>query len=163
MNTIDRQLHSQEGSAVIVAIMILAILTLVGLSGAQVATNEVRIATNEKLHKISFFAAESARAYVMAQGNLFGASNLAAGTPHYFPNASDPYVADTVGNGAPFVLSGSTTFQGSVEYVGFSNPPRGSGFDPTHFRAHTYQMVCTGSETRGTETDIEAGFYRIGF
>jgi len=50
---------NQRGSALIVAIMILAILTLVGIAVTNTTRIETIIAGNEKFHKIAFYNADS--------------------------------------------------------------------------------------------------------
>jgi hypothetical protein len=55
------------------------------------------------------------------------------------------------------------SFNGDVEYLGSAIPPRGSGFEVGKFVSHRYQMNSTGLGPRSSKSEIEAGFYRIGF
>lgn len=60
MNRYKEILNEQEeGSALIVALMILVILTLIGISGLTTTDIELRIAANERNYKIAFFHADS--------------------------------------------------------------------------------------------------------
>ena len=153
---------NNSGSVTMLALMILVLLTLMGVSGINTSSLELRSATNDHLYKLAFFGADSARAYVMLNSDFYGAQNIDTTTPHLFPNDSDPYVPITAGTPAPFNLGDSQSFSGSVQYNREGVPPRGSGYDTSKFRSHQYAMTCTGNGPRNTEVRIEAGFYRIG-
>jgi Tfp pilus assembly protein PilX len=51
-------LNAESGSALILAILVLAILTILGISAVNTSTLEVQIATADMLHKEAFFAAD---------------------------------------------------------------------------------------------------------
>jgi hypothetical protein len=52
-------LNNEKGYAIVVAICVLAILTLGGASMIQMSITEQRISTNYQIHKMNFYAAES--------------------------------------------------------------------------------------------------------
>jgi hypothetical protein len=166
MNTRTKYLDNQGGSATLVALLVLILLTIIGMSGARTASVELNITKNDNLNKLAFYSAEASRAYVMLHPNLYGVDNIdpdPLAHPHYFPYVSDdPYIPDTVGTSAPYNQLGSKqSFTGSVKYLRHSPPPRGSGYDTENFRAHRYSMTCIGNGPNTTKT-ITAGFYRIG-
>ena len=167
MNRIEKRLppslKAEQGYATIMALLVLALLTLMGISGITTSSSEVRSATNDNLHKMAFYSAEASRAYIVNNRNLYGVDNIdAASQPHLFPNNSNPYVPVTAGTVAPFNLGNGMSFNGSVQYLGGATPPRGSGYDTSKFRAHQYSANCIGAAPRNTNEQIEAGFYRIG-
>jgi hypothetical protein len=165
MNTITKCLDNQGGSATLVALLVLTLLAIMGMSGARTASVETEIAGNENLNKLAFYSAEASRAYVMLHPAIYGVDNIDAGTPHYFPIPSsnlDPYIALTTDTATPMALGNNQSFNGSVAYAGHSMPPRGSGYDSASFRAHQYSMTCQGNGPRDTSKTINAGFYRIG-
>jgi hypothetical protein len=165
MKSITKYRSDQSGSAALVALMVLCLLTIMGLSGARTASVELEIAGNDALNKRAFYSAEASRAYVMMHPGLYGATNVdpSPAPPHLFPNDTDPYVPNTAGPAVPFDLGNDQSFDGSVEYTSSTLPPRNSGNDVTSgLRAHRYAMTCTGSGPRNTTKDIRAGFYRIG-
>jgi hypothetical protein len=124
----------------------------------------MKIASNDKFHKITFYAAEAARAYVRAKIDLYGPDNITVGSSHWFPNNSDPYVqAASEADVAEYTLNTFQSFTGDVAYTGFSDPPRGSGYEAGKFRSHRYTMTCIGYGPRISSGQIQAGFYRIGF
>ncbi len=59
MSKIFSPLNNDKGSVIIVAIIILALLTIVGISGTSTSTIEVRIATNGQDHQLDFYVADS--------------------------------------------------------------------------------------------------------
>jgi len=51
-------LKNEQGSVLVVALMILVLLTIIGISASTTSTIDIQIAGNEKFHKISFYAAD---------------------------------------------------------------------------------------------------------
>jgi Tfp pilus assembly protein PilX len=54
-----RILNNQDGSVLVLALILLVLLTLMGLSTINTSTTEVKIADNEKRHKIGLYAADA--------------------------------------------------------------------------------------------------------
>jgi len=52
-------LVKEQGSVMIIALLILALLTIIGISAAKTSGIEIQIAANEKFHKIAFYNADS--------------------------------------------------------------------------------------------------------
>ena len=164
MKSFDRLFRNEDGSAIILALMILVLLTVIGIAGSNSTRTEMKIASNDKFHKITFYAAETARAYVRTKIDLYGPEHITVGSRHWFPNNSDPYVqAASEADVAEYTLNTFQSFTGDVAYTGFSDPPRGSGYEAGKFRSHRYTMACTGHGPRISSKQIQAGFYRIGY
>jgi hypothetical protein len=53
-------IDNQRGSALVVALLMLVVLTLIGISATTTTTFELQIATNDKLFKRAFYAADGA-------------------------------------------------------------------------------------------------------
>ena len=53
-------IDNQRGSALVVALLMLVVLTLIGISATSTTTFELQIATNDKLFKSAFYAADGA-------------------------------------------------------------------------------------------------------
>jgi hypothetical protein len=53
-------LKNEEGSAIVFALMILLVVTIVGLSSSQTTTTELQIVRNEGVHKQNLYLAEGA-------------------------------------------------------------------------------------------------------
>lgn len=146
---------SEEGSILVVALVILVLLTVIGISASRTTNTELLIAGNEKLHKIAFYSAEAGRGYVARQSSLYGTDNITEGGKLYFPNNSIP--------SQKYALDSTQSFNGNVEYLGSFSVPRGKGFEAGKFKAHRYKMTCNGYGPSNAESNVETGFYRIGF
>ncbi len=76
---------NEEGSVLVIAMMILVLLTLIGMSISNISTIEVEIAGNERSHKRTFYAAEAGIGHAIATlQDQFATNNmalLAAGQP----------------------------------------------------------------------------------
>jgi Tfp pilus assembly protein PilX len=59
MKKVIRVIHGEQGSALIVTIMVLALLSIVAFSSVRSSTTEVQIAGNELQHQKYFFTAEA--------------------------------------------------------------------------------------------------------
>lgn len=148
-------LKNENGSALLISLLILGLLTLLGIFATNTTNIEIQIAGNEKVHKLGFYAAEAARGYVSASTGLYGPDNIIVGGKLYFPNNADP--------SEQYPLDSTQFFAGEVEYTGSSAPPRGSGYEVGKFKAHNYEMTCNGYGPSNAQSRITAGFYRIGF
>jgi hypothetical protein len=148
-------INNENGFVIVIALLMLAIVTVIGIAATRTSETELQISGNEKFHKLSFYAAEAARGYVVDDPSLYGGDNITEGVSIYFPNNADP--------SATYELDSTQSFKGDVEYIGFSEPPRGSGYEAGKFKAHRYQMTCDGYGPSNSQSQVEAGFYRIGF
>ena len=147
--------NNERGFAIIVALIMLAIITVIGIAATRTSETETRIAVNERLYNIAFYTAEAGTAFVAESPSFYGSDNITVGGSLSFPNDADPTES--------YALSTSQSFNGEVEYLGSSTPPRGSGYDAEKFKAHRYQMTCSGYGPSNSISQIEIGFYRIGF
>jgi Tfp pilus assembly protein PilX len=59
MKEIKPILTNDKGSAILVALMILVLLTIIGMAATQNSNTELKITTNSQLYKMAFYAAES--------------------------------------------------------------------------------------------------------
>ena len=142
----------------VLALIVMILLTLMGMAATTTSTIEVQIAANENYHRLAFYSAEAALAYMIKTKALYYDDNITEGDPAYFPDTSD--------SSAKYTLGSTQKFNGSVEYQGWSVPPAGSGFEvggTTEYKAHRYAAISTGYGSSGAQSQVEVGFYRIGF
>lgn len=59
MNMHGKTLGKQEGSVTLVVVIVLALLTVIGISASNMSTTELEIAGNDKDYKIAFYHTES--------------------------------------------------------------------------------------------------------
>ena len=57
-NTLDIRRRSQKGSIAVIALLIMVVLTIIGLSISRTSTTEIQIAGNDLFMKQSFYIAE---------------------------------------------------------------------------------------------------------
>ncbi|MFZ7111341.1 MAG: PilX N-terminal domain-containing pilus assembly protein [Desulfatiglandales bacterium] len=155
MKSAYAKMKDEEGSVLVVALMLLVFLTFLGISASTTSEVEIQVAGNSKFHKTAFYAGEAARGYVPWHTDLYGPDNITLGQGLTFPSNADPTQT--------YALGSSQSFKGRVGYVGFSAPPRGSGYSAEKFKAHRYEMDCDGYGPSNAQSEIKAGFYRIGF
>ena len=139
----------------VVVLMILSILTVIATAGTNNSITERRSATNEQIHELAFYAADTGRAYVIEHVDLYHDENITVNGSIAFPDKDNPTV--------PFSMGTLESFKGNVEYLGAGITPRGSGFEVGRFSSHRYQITTTGYGPRNSKSEIETGFYRIGF
>lgn len=155
MQSLTRLIRNQEGSLIVVVLMILALLTISGIAAITTSNTEQQAATSEQIYKMAFFAADSGKAYVSQNLDLYHEDNVTPGGSLSFPDTTDATVK--------YNLGAQRSFNGAVEYLGSSSPPRGSGYEVGTYRAHIYQIDSNGYGPRNSEIPIQDGFYRIGF
>ena len=59
MQKITSITNNQQGSVIIMAVIVLALLTVIGISATNTSTTEVQVSTNAVLHNIAFYTADS--------------------------------------------------------------------------------------------------------
>ena len=142
--------NKETGSVLVVALVVLMLLTIIGIAASQMSESELNMAANWKFQREAFYAAESARGYVARSPELYDNQNVTIGAPKSFSSPKG-------------LLGGKQSFDGTVEYIGASAAPRGSGFETGRFKAYRYKMQCNGHGPSGAKAVIEIGFYRLGF
>jgi hypothetical protein len=147
--------NNENGYMIVAVLMILSILTVIATAGTNNSITEQRSATNEQIHELSFYAADTGRAYVIEHVELYHEDNISPGGSIAFPDKDN--------SAATFSMGPLESFQGEVEYIGSGTTPRGSGFEVGKFSSHRYRIKTTGHGPRNTKSEIETGFYRIGF
>ena len=151
----QKQLENENGYMIVVVIMILSVLSVIATAGTSKSITERRSATNEQIHQLSFYAADTGRTYVVKHSDLYHDDNITIGEGLAFPDNDNPSDQYPVGS--------QESFNGDVEYLGSGPPPRGSGFEIGKFKAHRYELNSRGFGLRDSNCEVEAGFYRIGF
>lgn len=145
----------QRGSVLIIALFMLMLFTIMGVIATRMSITELKASSNEKVHRLAFYLAEAARAYVAQSPELWGPNNLSSSSPKNFSS-----------HAAGVVLGETQSFDGEVRFLEKSVPPRGSGFETSTFKAYKYKMTCNGyygHDPNKAKASIEAGFYRVGY
>ena len=134
MKKIISQLKNEEGSVIVVALIIMVLLLIMGISATNMSSIESQILRNTIIQKQAFYGAEAAREYVPPHTALYFGANTTVDAGVNFP-----------GPGTDEKISiGSQSFNGTVTYRGSSQPPRGSGTEAGKFKAHRYEITGNG-------------------
>ena len=151
MNFVTQQCHNQNGAVIFVAIVFLALLTLVGVSSINTSTTEVRIASNAQTNKIEFYVADSG----WKQGAMW--LDDYAGPPAYRNNSGD--VVRNFGDGDSNVLNNDFP-------AGTQDSPHDSSANDMSYYAIPYWFKVTHlpNETQtveGSSKNYKRHYYRV--
>ena len=144
-------IDNENGTVIFVAIIFLALLTLIGVSSISTSTTEVRIAGNAQYNKIEFYIADSG----WKQGAMW--LNDYAGPPTY-QNSSGNIVRN-FGDGDSDVLNNDFP-QGTED-----SPHASTANDMSHYAIpYWYKVIHLPAETEMVEDsnkNYQRYFYRM--
>jgi hypothetical protein len=126
-------LTNDHGAALVIALMMMIMLTLVGLASIFTSTFEVKLSGNKRASTNAFYAADSGVQVIMANIDNF---NLPG---KYVDDKYDPFTDP---------LNPNPT-KAAVEITHIPDQhgsPRGSGFSATHFEFIYYVIDSTGQD-----------------
>ena len=156
MNNMVSNLKNENGSALILALLILVLLTLMGISATTTSTVGVQMAGSEKFYDLAFYSAESGwqRALNWLDDQYPGVTdNLVWDGTSFIAVAGSLEEADTVG--IPLAVDNNTQYFVKIEFAGTAPVP-GYG---TSFRRFNYRVnsVGVGSGNARSEVEVTAG------
>jgi hypothetical protein len=153
----------EQGNATVVALMLLAVLTLIGLAVSRIAGIDTQIAGNQIPYRQSFYVAEGGvnrEAAEVGRGN-YPVTNVNA---FYDPQNPEETRLATEGGlypsgtlpGPSHVVSGES-YKFELQYMGHYVPP--AGYSAVHFSRYDYMINAEGGEA-----DVRVGsrYYKIG-
>jgi len=146
----NRKSKAQDGSVMIIALMLMVVLMIIGVSISRTSRTDIRIAANEKQHKQNFYITEGGlhrEAQEIGRGNypvidIYTLQTLATHNSAGLP-APTPHVV--LGDGYNF----------GVDYIGFFLPPK--GYSATDFSRYDYNI-----DSQRASVGILARYYKIG-
>lgn len=145
----------QRGAALVIALVILLVLTVMGVSGIRHATLEESMAFNTQAKSLTFQAAETAIGGVVINRGTVLNQALGAGTGGSIAN---DYTALVNPPGATPVVSATVT----TTYVGWQNAPGYSLKDSANVQLN-FNITGSGSMAAASATSVHLqGVARIG-
>jgi type IV pilus assembly protein PilX len=147
----------QEGAALITALVMLVILTLLGLSSISTSTMEERMAANAQEINRAFQAASTGLEIAFTDETAFDTSL----TVESDGTADDKYVKSNTGVGGTGSYAYNATSNYNSVFRQMTVPPRGSGWDSSYGYYH-FQLSSTGTTDSGASSTVNAGAYQIG-
>jgi hypothetical protein len=151
MNNILSNLKNEKGSALVLALLVLVLLTLMGISATTTSTVGIQMAGSEKFYEMAFYSAESGwqRALNWLDGQFPGVTdNLVWDGTTFTPVVGSLEEATTVG--IPLANDNSTQYLVKVEFVGTAPAP-GYG---TNFRRFNYEVRSTGEGPGNARAEV---------
>ena len=145
MNEITVQIGEESGNVSIVALMIMVILTLIGISASRTSNTDIIVARNQIPYKKDFYIAEGAQnkeAIKISRGD-YPVANL--GDTEVILEKSTSEIA--AGN----------SYDYEIIYKGAHLPP--AGYSVLHFNRFDYEVK---TKIKKTELTINARYYTIG-
>jgi len=144
--------RSQLGAALVTAMMLLLVLTILGIAGVVTATLELLMAGNTQYQERAFEAAEHGIEVAMVSPDLNTTNSITdPGRPTCSPNCTVP----TSGDRYDYVVYHDTSAGGTpVVGGGFS---LGSGLEAYHF-----VVESTAESARGARAEHVQSFYILG-
>lgn len=147
---------NQRGSALIVSLVFLIILTILGISTMNTSRLEVRMAINEQAANQAFQATDSGIQETLMDSSVLD-TNSTAGvdrTFYYNQDANGPY-GDGTDNYNDRVNT-NTLFE-------TSGPVPGGGFSlGGKIQAYHFRILSVGQSVSGSESEQTQGFYQVG-
>jgi hypothetical protein len=131
-----QQFKQQRGFVLILALVLLAVMTLIGVSSMNSANMELKATGNAKQHQVAFNATQSLLEFTISK----------PGTTVIDYQTSDP--VPQVYNS--FVIPGASALKATVNYIGCTKGVGGSLEDGKGFSYNFYNIQGSGSNTTGT-------------
>ena len=140
----NRNAARQSGAILIVALVMLVVLTLLGVTAMNTTSLQERIASNTQEQVHAFQAAETGLNQAFADNLAFDISGVYTGgeTPTAFAGSS---------NYASYVAT----------FMGFSPPPPASFYSATSFQSANFNFRATGTSATGLSIVLNGGAFQI--
>jgi len=135
-------LKNQDGAAIIIALIMMIVLTLIGIASTMTSTFEIKLSGNKRGGTDAFYAAESGINVITARVENFTRANYDPDTHKYNPFTDSDNV--NVTNAEVNVTYDPTR----------SGPPRGSGFTAINLEYDHFLIASIGRDR------IESGLNR---
>ena len=133
-------LRNESGAALVVALLMIVILSLIGLASSSSSTFEIKLSGNKMGSTDAFYAADTGISEIATNIANFNLNSYDAQTNTYSPFSDS---TNTTPN--------PTKAQTEITYVpGQSGPPRGMGFSATNLGYAYYQVQSVGKDQAGS-------------
>jgi hypothetical protein len=138
-------ISKENGNVTVIALMILVILTIIGISASRTSTTDMQIARNEIPHKQDFFISEGGQNKEAAYIGTGGHPIVDVNTPK------------TLVNNNNYVISTGKSYDYTIGYEGHFIPPKGYSTDG--YSRYDYSIDTKGGTSK---YDIYSRYYKVG-
>lgn len=133
--------QQQHGTALVMSMVILLILTILGIAAMGTASLEEKMSGNTQ---------ESTRAFEAAESGLTEALNT-AGSLTLSGTSSNSFTYSNM----------NATADVSTQFIQFSSPKRGSGYSNKNFQSANFDQSSTGKTGVGAKAVVHQGIAQI--
>jgi Tfp pilus assembly protein PilX len=150
MEKINAILKNQSGAALVIALVMMVVLTLIGLASIFTSVFEIKVSENKGCGTQSFYAADSEMQLVESKANNFSPKNEGEYNP-FADTATNPY--------DPPNAESTVAYNDSKHGV-----PRGSGMSAINFEFEYFRIVSQGESCPNpvpTTTTIQEWVVRL--
>jgi hypothetical protein len=165
-HTSCHSLGNERGTALVLALVMLALMSILGALALSTSTTEVSISGNYRSSQQAFYAAERAVEYAMTNEEIFDSIGMGsidlvgdADTTGATATSLDDHLANITADTGNSGLDPAGVNQ--VVYLASGNLPPGTGSDPTYFQARYYIVNVTAQGPNGTSARVESQVARI--
>jgi hypothetical protein len=151
--------QSEQGSITVIALMILVVLTLLGITISRTSTIDVQIAGNEIPYKQNFYVAEGGvhrEAAEVGRGN-YPVTDINATVPDKLADQDGQANGDPLPDPVPHSVAGRA-YSFDLDYEGYFLPPQ--GYSVVHFSRYDYNVKDV--EATGGGVKITSRYFKIG-
>jgi hypothetical protein len=131
-----QQYKQQRGFVLVLALVMLAVLTVIGVSSMNSANTELKATANAKQHQVAFNATQSLLEFTVSKPGTVAID--------YQTRNTTPQVYGS------YILPGTSALSASVEYTGCSKGIGGSLEDGKSFGYNFFNIKGSGSNATGT-------------
>ncbi|MBW1613845.1 MAG: hypothetical protein JRJ57_07715 [Deltaproteobacteria bacterium] len=149
--------QSEQGSITVIALMLLVVLTLLGITISRTSTIDLQIAGNEIPFKQNFYVAEGGihrEAAEVGRGNypVMNINNIGTLANQTGQTSGNPLPP-------PAHLVNGRAYDFTLDYLGYFLPPQ--GYSVVHFSRYDYDIESFG-DPAGSRIRIAARYFKIG-
>jgi type IV pilus assembly protein PilX len=142
---------NERGMALVLALIMLTVMSLLGALALTTTENELGISTNFRASQEAFIAADRAVEYAMSNNQIF--TVIGQGTLDLNEFNDDIRVGRS---------QLDTSAANEVEFLSAGSLPPGAESDPTYFEGRYYRVTATGTvDGHPAVSGVEAQFVRM--
>jgi hypothetical protein len=141
-NTIVKK---ESGAALVVALIMLVVITLIALASSYTSIFEIKISGNKRGGTNAFYAADACINCIQPYASNFDWGNYSPIVGNSTTSQYNPFVGGNVVSPNPTNAAGQVIY-----YNNQTGPPRGGGFSAVNVAYAYYQIICNGSDTVGS-------------
>ncbi|HXV20931.1 MAG TPA: pilus assembly PilX N-terminal domain-containing protein [Desulfuromonadales bacterium] len=161
-----RSLDNQRGTALVLALVMLALMSILGVMSLTTSTTEVGISGNYRSSQQAFYAADRAVEYAMTNEQIF--DSIGTGTIDLIADADTTNATATTNDDHITNIAAETGNSGlqsgganQVTYLTSGALPPGTGSDPTYFQARYYVITVNSQGPNNSAARVETQVARI--